>query len=176
MDEVQPERREAIQGIVLADALEGGLIAGVISIVAQMVVAAIGGQSVALPWTMASSIILGSTAFAGRFTWGIFIVGFGVHFFLSALFGVVWGAVVNRLPRRTRDNLVVHGALGIAYGFVLWVLMIRVIALIVYPWLVQVPAMTPLLILALAYGLPLAWFVAIRLRPVEKERRRAIRI
>lgn len=164
---------EAIQGIVVTDALEGGLIAGVILMGASMVVAAIDGRSLAEPWRNAASIVMGSRALGGPATWGIFIVGFVVHFLLSAVFGVIWGAIANRLTPWARDNFLLHGLAGIAYGFAIWVIDVRVIGLVVYPWIAQLPSLRGLLLHTLAYGLPLGWFMAMRLRPVEKRRQAA---
>lgn len=161
---------EAIEGIVLTDAVQGGLVAGVILMVSAMVVAVIGGRRLADPWIAASSIVLGSRALSGPATWGIYIVGFLVHFGLSAIFGAIWGAIANRLTPWARDNLLVHGAAGMAYGFLLWVINVRVIGLIVYPWIAQIPALTPLILHVAAFGLPLSLYVAIRLRPVERGR------
>lgn len=166
-------KQEAIQGIVLTDALEGGLIAGVVLMGATMAMAAIDGRSLAEPWRNASSIVLGSRALGGPATWGIFIVGFVVHFLLSAIFGAIWGAIVNRLTPWARDSFVIHGLAGIAFGAALWVIDVRVIGLVVYPWIAQLPSLPLLLLHALAYGLPLGWFVALRLRPVEKRRQAA---
>lgn len=173
MAESKARELEAIQGIVLTDAVEGGLVAGVILMCAAMVVAAIDGRSLADPWIVASSIVLGSKALAGPATWGIFIVGFVVHFLLSAIFGAIWGAIANRLTPWARDSFVFHGLAGIAYGFALWVIDVRVIGLVVYPWIAQMPTLTPLLLHTAAYGLPLGLFVALRLRPVEKRRQAA---
>ncbi|AKU93320.1 hypothetical protein [Vulgatibacter incomptus] len=184
MDEVTPSgtrrrrgrEREAIQGILLTDGVEGGLVAGAIAIAAAMVVSAVNGQSVAAPWVSTASIVLGSSAFNGPFTWGIVFVGFVVHFAFAALYGAIWGAVANRLPRRLRDNVLIHGGLGFGYGLLLWVINIRGIALVVYPWLAQAPTLTPLLLHAAAYGLSLGLFLAIRVRPIDLARPRAARV
>lgn len=169
--EARPGRRlEAIQGIVLADAVQGGLVAGVILMVAAMVTAAAGGRRLADPWIAASSIVLGSSALTGPTTWGIYIVGFFVHFGLAAFYGAIWGAIANRLTPFARDSVVIHALAAMAYAFLLWVLNVRVIALIVYPWIAQVPALTPLVLHVAAFGLPLGLYVAMRLRPVEKRR------
>ncbi|HEY0841105.1 MAG TPA: hypothetical protein VGD74_13030 [Vulgatibacter sp.] len=166
----RPRKLEAIEGIVLADAVQGGLVAGIVLIAAAMVTAAIGGRRVADPWIDASSIVLGSSALSGPATWGIFIVGFFVHFGLSAIYGAIWGAIANRLTPFARDSPVIHAVAGMTYGFLLWVINVRVIALIVYPWIAQEPALTPLVLHVAGYGLPLGLYVALRLRPVEKRR------
>lgn len=159
--------REAFAGTVLREGLVGGLIAGAIFAFAQMLVAAGMGTSMAAPWALFASILLGQNAVNGPFTLGIFIVGFIVHFVLSALFGLLWGAIAKSVAPNVRDSFGAHGVAAAIYGLLLWLVNFQVIARVVYPWFLQTNALAQLLLHALAFGMPLGLYLAARLRPLD---------
>ncbi|WP_373047687.1 hypothetical protein [Vulgatibacter sp.] len=166
-DAIIEREREAFAGTVLREGLIGGLLAGAVFALAEMLVSAAMGGSIFGPWAMFASILLGSSALSAEFTLGIFIVGFVVHFVLSALFGLIWGATAKSVSRGIRDSWGAHAVAAMIYGLVIWLVNFQVIARVVYPWFLQTNALAQILLHALAFGLPLGLYLTARLRPIE---------
>lgn len=159
--------REVFAGTVLREGLVGGLVAGAILALAEMALAAATGDSPATPWAMAASILLGATARSAPFGPAIFAIGFAVHAILSALFGLLWGAVARSVSRDVRDAFGPHGIAAAIYGALLWLVNFQVIARFVYPWFLEANGFAQLLLHTFFFGLPLGLFLAARLRPIE---------
>jgi hypothetical protein len=160
--------REAFAGVVLREGLVGGLVAGALLALASMLVSAAFGDSMARPWALFASILLGQGAITAPFTLGTFIVGFVVHFVLSALFGLIWGAIAKSVSRGIRDEWGAHGIAATIYGLLLWLVNFQVIARVVYPWFLGTNQLAQILLHALAFGLPLGLYLTARLRPLER--------
>jgi len=167
--------REAFAGTVLREGLVGGLIAGAIFALSQMLLAAATGATALTPWAFFASILLGQEALTGPFTLATFIVGFVVHFVLSAVFGLIWGATAKSVSRGIRDDYGAHAVAAMVYGLVVWLVNFQVIARFVYPWFLELDALFQLVLHAIAFGLPLGLYLCARLRPLEGRpaRRRA---
>ena len=167
--------REAFAGTVLREGLLGGLVAGAVFAIAQMLLAVAMGASYTTPWAFFASILLGQGAITGPFTLATFIVGFVVHFVLSALFGLIWGATAKSVSRGIRDEYGAHAVAAMVYGLVIWLVNFQVIARFVYPWFLETNTLLQLLLHAVAFGLPLGLYLCARLRPLEGRaaRRRA---
>lgn len=175
-DAITEHDREAFAGTVLREGLIGGLVAGAVFAVAEMLLAAAMGVSMLMPWAFSASILLGQEALTAPFTLATFIIGFVVHFVLSALFGLIWGATAKSVSRGIRDSYGPHALAAMIYGLVVWLVNFQVIARIVYPWFLGTNALVQLLLHALAFGLPLGLYLCARLRPIEGRaaRRRAV--
>lgn len=167
MAETTIERREAFAGTVLREGLLGGLVAGAILALAQMGLAAAMGASVLVPWAFFASVLLGREAFAAELNLSIFVVGFVAHFILSALFGLLWGAIAQSVSRGIRDAWGPHALAATIYGLLLWLVNFQVIARLVYPWFLETGTLTQLVLHGLAFGLPLGLYLCARLRPIE---------
>jgi hypothetical protein len=141
----------------------GGLLAGAIFAVMEMFMAAVMGMGLLGPWGAFGSIVLGKSAMGGM-TFGIFIVGFVVHFALSALFGVVWGALSRILPLSVRASFGAHGAAAAIFGVGLYLVNFQVLARLFYPWFLNMNQFGQLMLHALAFGLPLGLLMVWQIR------------
>jgi len=170
MAELAPidREREAFAGVVLREGLVGGLVAGAILAIASMIVAGALGLPISTPWSYFASILLGSDVLGAPFGFGTFVVGFVVHFVLSALFGLIWGAVAKSVSRGIRDDFGAHAVAAMIYGLLLWLVNFQVIARVVYPWFVEMNQLAPILLHVVTFGLPLGLYLAARLRPIER--------
>lgn len=172
MAETQERAREALAGTMLREGILGGLLAGAIFAVAQMLLAAAMGVSPWTPWAFFASILLGRAALEAAFTPSIFVVGFVTHAILSALFGLLWGAIAKSVAPGIRDNWGPHAAAATIYGLLLWLVNFQVIGRIVYPWVLESGSLAQVLLHAFAFGLPLGLWLCARLRPIELAPRR----
>lgn len=144
---------------LLGHGIIAGLIAGAVFAVAEMIVAgAMSGNALA-PWKMFASILLGQSAVAQPLTWGVFLVGFGVHFVLAALFGLGFALAGRLVPPDVRRNYAAHSAIGMILGILLWVVNFQVIARALYPWFLGTNALAQILLHALAFGLIVALYL-----------------
>ncbi len=159
--------REAFAGTVLREGLMGGLVAGAIFALAQMLLATASGASVWTPWAWFASILLGRGILDAPFGLSTFVVGFVVHFVLSALFGLIWGATAKSVSRGIRDSWGAHAIAAMIYGLVVWLVNFQVIARVVYPWFLDTGPFAQMLLHVLAFGLPLGLYLTARLRPIE---------
>lgn len=137
-----------------------GLVGGAVLVLAQMVVAG----DTAAPWRMFASIPLGREALTGPMTLGIFLLGFIVHFALSALFGLLWGLVARKVPPETRRSWGPHAGLAMAYGLALYLVNFQLIARAAFPWLVPAGGVVQAVLHVIAYGLPLGLALVAQLR------------
>ena len=172
---VTRREREAFAGTVLREGLLGGLVAGAVFALAQMLLALATGASALLPWALFASILLGQGALAAPLNLSIFIVGFAVHFVLSSLFGLLWGAIAKSVAPSVRDHFGPHAIAAMIYGLILWLVNFQIIARVVYPWFLDARPLAQLFLHVLAYGLPLGLYLCARLRPLDRlpARRRA---
>jgi hypothetical protein len=151
-----------------AEGAMGGLIAGLLFAAAQMVVATALGGSPWAPWRLFASVLMGQQALAGAMTLGVFVVGFFVHFGLSALFGAFWGAFVGGLPPSIRDSWGGHAAIAMVFGLLLYFLNFQVLARFLFPWFLATDRVAQVLLHAIALGAPLGAWMTARLRPLDR--------
>lgn len=174
---IRRTRPEGEERFLLREGILGGLVAGVIFAVVQMIVAGAAGMGAMAPWRMFASIVAGRGALVGEMTFGLFLLGFIVHFVLSALFGMIWGAIARGLPYEVRTSWGQHAAGAMAFGFVLWLVNFQVIARVAYPWFLGMNQLAQVLLHVLAFGLPLGLYLVARLRPGEPiEMRRRVTV
>lgn len=140
-----------------------GLLAGAVFAVFEMIVAAAMGMGIGGPWKMFASVLLGKSAMA-QLTFGVFIVGFIVHFALAALFGAAWGAIAKKVPTSIRYGVGGHTAAAMLYGLAIYLINFQIIARLAYPWFLGANQGAQIVLHVLAFGLPLGLFLVSRLR------------
>jgi signal transduction histidine kinase len=139
-----------------------GLLAGVVFMVFEMVVAGIMDSNPFAPPRMISAIALGQEALPMMPMIGLGIalpVAMLIHFVLSAIYGGVFGAIAANV-QILQNRLALIGAATI-FGVLLWIVNFYIIAPVAFPWflmanqVVQFVAHT--FFFGSAVGLLLAW-------------------
>jgi hypothetical protein len=108
----------------------GGVIAGAIFAMFEMVIAAIldGGSAFWNPLRMIGAMVLGDDALMSSYSlWKAALTGIVLHMMLSLAFGVVFGLVVSAVPALARTSGTLIASAGL-YGLVLWLVNFYVIA------------------------------------------------
>lgn len=118
--------------------LVAGLIAGLAFMVFEMVVAAIMGPSPFGPPRMIGAIALGQGALPmpepptiGLST--VLPVAMIIHFVLSGIYGIVFGAVASSVGALRSSRAALIGAATV-FGLALWIVNFYVIAPVLFPW------------------------------------------
>jgi hypothetical protein len=153
---------------ILVDGLFGGLFAGGVFAAVQTLQAAFAGRAPGVPWNLFPAMLFGREAIGPGYHVGHFLLGMVFHFGLAGLYGLCFGAVVARLPKKLRDSYAAQLGLGAAFSLVLWALNVLLIARTFFPW--SLVARSPGAQLGshlLAFGLPLGWFLCLRVRDYE---------
>jgi uncharacterized membrane protein YagU involved in acid resistance len=144
--------KSASMGSWLKNGAIMGLVAGVIFIVFEMVVAGIMQGTFFGPLRMMSAIALGSGALDPTYSLiTAIIVGLIVHLILSAIYGVIFGAIANALPKahQNRPNLI---WIASAFGLLLWLANFYVIAPLFFPWFTNANPIVQLVAHTFFYG------------------------
>lgn len=128
----------AIAGIVTV------LIAGVVFLIFELVVASIVGPSPFGPTRMISAIGLGQGALPPQPSISlnaVLPVALVIHFINSAVFGTIFGVIAGLVGFLRSSRGVIIGAATL-FGFVLWIVNFYVIAPLIFPWFLSlVPGM-----------------------------------
>lgn len=135
---------------LVKDGVLAGLFAGLIFVVIQMIVG-----SAQAPWRMFASIPITQRAFTEPFNFGLFLVGFVVHFLLCVIYGAVFGGLSRILPDSIHRSFIAMSAIGMMFGLVLWVVNFPIFSKLFFPWLLQARPLAQILIHILAFGFPL---------------------
>ena len=145
-----------------------GLIGGAVFAAGQTLAAALAGLPPGAPWRFFASVAAGDEAVRRSLDFGTFILGAGVHFALSFLFGAFFGWIVSMINRPVRNNLTFELFGGMIYGLVLWLINVEIVGQFLYSWYLTAlnPAVQALLH-AVFFGLPMATWLALRIRDVE---------
>jgi len=152
---------------IIREGVIAGLIGGAMLAAGQTLAAALRGLEPGAPWMLASSLALGRAGAEGRLDFGHFLVGTIIHFGLAAFFGLVFGWIVAQISRPVRNNLTLELAGGLIYGLVLWVINQEILGRLFYPWYLEFSAPVQAVLHGLFYGVPLATWLALRIRDVE---------
>ena len=161
MIEVKRER-------IYIDGLFGGLFAGGVFAAVQTLIAAASGRPPGVPWNLFSSLIFGREAIGAGYNFGYFLLGMVFHFVLAALYGLAFGFVIARLPKKVRDSYSAAIALGLVFGLVLWAVNIAWIARSYFAWSDTAQALgAQLATHLLAFGVPLGYFLCLKVRDYE---------
>lgn len=137
-----------------------GLVAGAIFAVMEIVGAALMGDPPLMPVRMFASTVLGEQALMEAPLGTAVAVGLVAHFALSAIFGLVYGAINAALSPATETSYGRQAGLGLVFGAALWLVNFQIIARILYPWFLETPQLVQLAMHALFFGLPLALMYA----------------
>lgn len=132
-----------------------GLIAGIIFGTMQIVGAVAMGDPPLLPLRMFASVALGQAALETTSVPTVLIVGNLVHLLLSALFGIVYVKLNERRAVPTHRDFTQHASMGLLFGAALYLVIFQGFARFLYPWFLEAPQMTQLIMHALFFGLPL---------------------
>lgn len=153
---------------IYIDGVFGGLFAGGVFAAVETLIAAASGSPPDVPWNLVVSAFFGREAIGEGYNAGYFLLGMLVHFGLAALFGLLYGLFAARLPKKVRDSYSAQSALGGAFGLLLWAVNIAWLARSFFPWAGAAGTLGPqLAVHVLAFGLPLGWFLCLRVRDYE---------
>ena len=83
------------------------------------------------------------------------IVGILVHIVLCLAFGAIYGAANNSFRARTRGRPDFQIAFGAMFGLAVWLLDFRIVAPIVYPWLIVTSHLRQAALHSVFFGVPL---------------------
>jgi len=145
-----------------------GIIGGAVFAAGQTLAAALAGMPPGAPWRFFASVAAGEEGLRGSLDFGTFVLGAGVHFGLSFLFGAFFGWIVSRIDRPVRTNLTFELFGGMVYGLVLWVINVQIVGRFLYSWyLTELNPAVQALLHAVFFGLPMATWLALRIRDVE---------
>lgn len=150
------------------DGIFGGLFAGGVFAAVETLIAAASGSPPDVPWNLVVTAFFGREVIGEGYNAGYFLLGMLFHFALAALFGLIFGVFAARLPKKARDSYATQSALGVAFGLVLWAVNIAWLARAFFPWSGAAGMLGPQLAVHLfAFGLPLGWFLCLRVRDYE---------
>lgn len=160
-----------------AGAVAFGLLAGATLLAAEIIAALLGGVPPTLPLRLAASVAVGSAGVEGPPTFGLMVVGMLVHLTLSALYGWIYGAVHRASTPAARASFARQAVAGAAFGALLWLANMQVVARAVYPWFLDAAQVVQALLHALAFGAPLGLLFAAgsQREPQAGARRRRLR-
>jgi hypothetical protein len=162
--------RELGRERVLREGVIGGLVAGLFFAASELLGAALAGLGPGVPWQLSASLLLGGSQVSAPIRFAQFFIGGAVHFGLAALFGLVFGAISAALGKRRRNSYGFMLTAGAFYGALLWVVNFQVVARLAFPWFLEITPASQFALHVLAYGVPLAYWVALRVRDVETPR------
>lgn len=146
----------------IADGILAGVLAGTVFLAAEVVAAAVRGES-GEPLRIAASILLGrEVLLPGQATVLVLVSGALLHYALSIAFGIVWAIVSEPLLRAASRPGTAHPPAAIVYGVVLWLVNVELLGRALFPWVLEASALLQLLLHALAFGLPLGLYFAAR--------------
>ena len=158
-------RRWTIAGLV------GGIIAGIVFAVFEMVVAAIMGQGFFAPLMMIGAIVLGQRALPMpeptiRLS-TIVPVGIAVHMVLSMIYGAVFGTVASSVGFLRNNRWALIGVATV-FGFALWIVNFYVVAPILFPWFEMANPVVQFFAHTFFFGTALGVVLAARAQPDEE--------
>jgi hypothetical protein len=138
---------------VFAEGATFGVIAGVIFLAAEMLVAGASGAPLA-PLRSAASVVLGLHA-VDSFLGTTYLAGLAVHLVLSGLVGLGYAEIEAHLPREGRRRYGVQVGVAMAYAAFVWLVAIDFVAHVFFPWLVTLAPLADLIGCAVFLGIPL---------------------
>ncbi|MBI4493405.1 MAG: hypothetical protein HY690_11510 [Chloroflexi bacterium] len=125
-----PQRTSLDSSWGLQHGILGGIIAGIVFAMFEMVVAAamMGADAFFMPLRMIGAIVLGPQALDPSYSLATAaVVGAATHMMLSAVFGVILGVLVAAIPGMAGSTVRLI-ALASAFGLLLWLVNFYVIA------------------------------------------------
>ena len=159
--------RPATRSWVIAG-LVGGIIAGIVFAMFEMIVAAIMGDGFFAPLMMIGAIVLGQGALPmpeptiGLST--IVPVGITVHMVLSIIYGAVFAAAASSVGFLRNNRWALIGVATV-FGIALWIVNFYVVAPILFPWFGMANPVVQFLAHTFFFGTALGLVVAARKQP-----------
>ncbi len=143
-----------------------GIIAGIVFMVFEMVVALVLQGAPFGPPRMISAIVLGQGALPMNPTVGLTTalpVAMIIHFVLSAIYGMVFGVIASAIGalRNSRGALIVAASV---FGLLLWLVNFYVIAPVLFPWFLMASLVVQSIAHTFFFGTALGLMLGIRLR------------
>lgn len=136
----------------MANGMGLGFLAGLIFVGFEIVVAVVTGSSPFEPPQLMGSILLGEGSLAALATPAfVAMAGLTLHFLLSALYGGVFGAIVQAV-RPIQGNRPLLVAAGAVFGLLLWIVNFYLISPVLFPWFAMVSPLVQFLAHTFFYG------------------------
>ena len=136
-----------------------GVLAGLVLLLGELLVAALAGAPTIRPLQMAASVAFGREAFALHSDHAA-VPGGAVHLALSALFGFVYSQFFVRASLDTSRSYQREAGYGAAFGLALWVINFQLVARAALPWFLDASQAVQAMMHALLFGLPLGLMMA----------------
>ncbi len=141
----------------------GGIIAGVIFALSEMVMAVLLGMPAVAPLQMIGAIALGPGVLPPAApTAYTLLAGVIVHMVLSATYGVVLGLIALGLPV-LRSSVGVVTGVGMVWGLALWLVNFYLIAPVAFPWFGMANPVVQFIAHVFFFGGVLGYFFGIKL-------------
>ncbi len=144
-----PLRRRLKEGISL------GIVAGIVFVLAQMIITSMTGELGLMPLRLFASVLMGEAALTTTALGPTVLAGIVLHFLFSIMLGVLYGWLDERLPLEIRISRSWQSLLGVVFGFLLWFVDFQLIARLAFPWFLLAPQGLEMLMHVLFFGLPL---------------------
>ncbi len=141
----------------------GGVVAGVIFAVAEVIAAVLQGQPAWAPLQLIAAVALGERALSeAALTPHVVAVALGVHALLSIGYGIIL-AVVGMATFASGTSVWGMTLTGMAFGFALWLVNFFIIAPLVFPWFTAVDQAVQFVLHVFFFGAPLGFYLGRRL-------------
>jgi hypothetical protein len=167
---VTGQSRRGLLPRALAFGALAGIVSGVTFALFEMIVTAGMGGPFVMPLRMIAAIALGGDSLeaAGSLA-SVLAVGAVVHLALSAIYGVVFAAIVF-LAHPIRRNLSATVLAGGVYGLLLWLVNFYLISPLAFPWFQKAPPLVQFFAHIIFFGAVLGVLTATRLPlPVQRD-------
>lgn len=137
----------------------GGLIAGAVFAVAEVVAAVWQGLPPSAPVQMIAAVVLGARALTEvEVTFATVGLALGLHAFLSVVYGVML-ALVSMATLAAGTSVRGLTLAGMGFGFVLWLVNFFLIAPLTFPWLTPTDRAVQFVAHVFFYGAPLGFYL-----------------
>ncbi len=147
---------------VLIQGAIGGLVAGVVFLIAEMIGSVLLGGELLAPFKAFASIPLGQMPPTIELGTAL-PVGFVTHFALSILYGVIAAAIVSLVPALRSSAMTLIVATTI-FGTLLWIINFLILPDVIgRPWFKEAPMVAQFIYHAFFYGTPLGIYLAMRM-------------
>lgn len=164
---VEAQRMPAVRGLVTSyvyAGIVGGLVAGLIFAVMEMIFAAAMGMSALMPIRMFASILLGQTALSPATSLSLVLpVAIIAHFAIAAFWGAIFGLIAGSI--RGFGSIGAFALAGVVFGTLVWLIDFYVLAPLFWSWFIETNALGQFILHALFYGLPLGLWLGYATRP-----------
>jgi hypothetical protein len=144
-------RRDRRVGEVELEGVYAGLLAGLVLLFCEMLVAGVAGGGLVTPFVYAASIIMAERAFEAPLLVTV-ITGALIYAAALAIWGFLYGMVAAAERFRARRSRLLQALMGSLAGGLLWVVAYGVLARWFHPWLMGTMPFVQLVLLAGVFG------------------------